>query len=348
MTDQSQKGGDHSTNVQAGGSVVIHQGLSVTEVRQVALDVFKGNYLTLAGEAANIARLRAEEITESFLKKLQEQHPDGLNQAKEPDFQHAVFTVQKEFARCGDKDLGDLLVDLLVDRTKQSTRSILQIVLNESLAVAPKLTLDQLASLSLIFLFRYTRNHTINNFASLDTYFDQFVSPFAHSIEKKNACYQHLEYSGCGTVGIGSIPLAEIFRKHYPGLFSKGFDETEFQSRQMTIPLSHPIFTTCLHDGSKKQVNAMAEDIIRSEADKHKIVGDDVQKLIALQNGFLMSDDEVRKFIAARRPYMERVFEIWNDSPMTNFTLTSVGISIGHANIKKNVGEFTNLSIWIN
>jgi hypothetical protein len=28
--------------------------------------------------------------------------------------------------------------------------------------------------------------------------------------------------------------------------------------------------------------------------------------------------------------------------------LTSVGISIGHANIKRLVGEFAKLSIWIN
>jgi hypothetical protein len=45
---------------------------------------------------------------------------------------------------------------------------------------------------------------------------------------------------------------------------------------------------------------------------------------------------------------MDRVSEIWSGSSMKNFTLTSVGISIGHANIKKNLGEFTDLSIWIN
>jgi hypothetical protein len=45
---------------------------------------------------------------------------------------------------------------------------------------------------------------------------------------------------------------------------------------------------------------------------------------------------------------MENVFDTWSDSQMKNFTLTSVGIAIGHANIKRLVGEFANLSIWIN
>src|SRR5207244_8541795 len=133
------------------------------EVRQIALDVFRGNYLSLAGEAVRVARGRAEEVTDAFLRKLQEQNPGGVRQAAEPDFQHAVYTVQKEYARCGDKELGDLLVDLLVDRTKESSRSILQIVLNESLSVAPKLTQAQLAALSLVFLFLYTIKQGISS-----------------------------------------------------------------------------------------------------------------------------------------------------------------------------------------
>jgi len=159
MNDQSQKAGDNSTNVQA-RDITVYCGPSLSEVRQVALDVFRANFIELSGTARDIARERAEEITEDFLRKLQEQHAAGLGQAQEPDFQHSLFTVQKEYARCGDKALGDLLVDLLVDRTKHPSRTILQIVLNESLAVAPKLTPDQLAALSVIFLFKYSAMRT--------------------------------------------------------------------------------------------------------------------------------------------------------------------------------------------
>ncbi|WP_376778330.1 LPO_1073/Vpar_1526 family protein [Stutzerimonas nitrititolerans] len=45
---------------------------------------------------------------------------------------------------------------------------------------------------------------------------------------------------------------------------------------------------------------------------------------------------------------MESVFDTWSDSPMKSFTMTSVGMAIGHANIKRLVGEFASLSIWIN
>lgn len=347
MSDQTQKAGDNSTNIQA-DSITVHQGLSLTEVRQLALEVFRANFFELAGEAKNIARQRAEEVTENFLKKLQTEHTSGLKQAQEPDFQHALYTVQKEYARCGDKELGDLLVDLLVDRTKQESRSILQIVLNESLAVAPKLTQDQLAALSLIFLFKYTIHQRINDHNTLGQYLDRHVAPFASLITDKAACYQHLEYSGCGTVGIGSVDLASVFSRNYGGLFSKGFEDSKFQSKQCAIPASHAIFLPCLNDATRRQVNGINEDVIRSEGKRLALTENDIGKLVALHNETLMSADEIKKRVIDIRPYMERVFKIWADSNMNHFTLTSVGIAVGHANIKKNVGEFTDLAIWIN
>ena len=347
MSDQTQKAGDNSTNIQA-GSITVHQSPSIAEVRQLALDVFRANFFDLAGEAKNIARQRAEEVTEQFLKQLQQQHSEGLRQAQEPDFQHALYTAQKEYARCGDKDLGDLLVDLLVDRTKHESRSILQIVLNESLSVAPKLTPDQLAALSLIFLFKYTINHGIRNHQTLWEYLDRYVGPFVDVISDKAASFQHLEYSGCGTVGLGLVDLPEVFKRQYGALFSKGFDDEQFQGKQLIVPLTHPILLPCVNDQTRRQVNGINEEVIRTECKRLALADDDTTKLVNLHNETLMSSDEIKGKIVGARPYMNRVFDVWSKSSMGRFALTSVGIAIGHANIKKNAGEFTDLSIWIN
>ena len=240
------------------------------------------------------------------------------------------------------------MVDLLVDRTKHESRTILQIVLNESLSVAPKLTPDQLAVLSVAFLFKYTINQGIMNHETFWDYLDRYIAPFANLITEKAACYQHLEYSGCGTVGLGSVALAEVFRRNYGGLFSKGFDEAQFQAKQFAIPISHAILCPCINDSARQQVNGINEDVVKKEAKRLGLSEDDIGKLVGLHNETLMNADEVQKRILEARPYMERVFKTWTDSNMSHFTLTSVGISIGHANIKKNLGEFTNLGIWIN
>jgi hypothetical protein len=62
----------------------------------------------------------------------------------------------------------------------------------------------------------------------------------------------------------------------------------------------------------------------------------------------MMGASEIKELLVRERSYMGNVFEVWQKSSMGHFQLTSVGIAIGHANVKKNVGEFTDLSIWIN
>ena len=108
--DQDQHVSEGGTAVQAGGDVTILQtGLSVADVRTVALGVFRENFQVLQGIAAETARARAEEMIEAYLTKLLVENPSGLDQANDPDFQYALFAAQREYARSGDKDLGDLV-----------------------------------------------------------------------------------------------------------------------------------------------------------------------------------------------------------------------------------------------
>ncbi|MHB1392488.1 MAG: LPO_1073/Vpar_1526 family protein [Clostridia bacterium] len=344
---RTQKSGKQSTNIQT-ESLTINQGLFYTDVRDIALDVFKSNFLQLSEQAAIIARTRAEEITDKFLKELEEQHNSGVINAQDPDFQHALFTVQKEYARTGDKELGDLLVDLLVDRTKHDKRNILQIVLNESLSVAPKLTNEQIAALSLVFIIRYTVFRGLTNLTTFLEFLDLYIAPFVNLLTKSSSCYQHLEFAGCGSIGINQVHIIDTFKNNYIGLFSKGFTEADIEERNIKLSDYPTLFTKCLHDSNKLQTNAISEEVLRSRVKQLGISEENINSIIALSNSFLMSDDEIKNYIIHERSYMEKVSDIWDGSYIKNLTLTSVGIAIGHANVKKSTGEFTDLSIWIN
>ena len=347
MSKQTQKGGDGSTNLQTEEFTVV-QGLTYPEVRQVAIDVFKANFFELAGEARVIAAERAEQVTEEFLNKLQIENPHGFSKAQDPDFQHALFTVQKEYARTGDKDLGDLLVDLLVDRSKQDQRNILQIVLNESLNVAPKLTDDQLAALAVVFFCRYTMNPGVGNHQMLAESFNKFIGPFSDKLSKNQACYQHLEFSGCGSISMGASDLQQIYGKKYQGLFLKGFDQEEIERRNISIGFDQRVFIPCLNDPSKLQVRANNHDVLKELMDGIGIPESDRPKITSLFDLNKMNNNEIKEKIVEISPCMKNIFETWESSALKNFTLTSVGIAIGHANIKRLVGEFSDLSIWIN
>lgn len=346
--DQSQDVGDRATAIQAGGSVTINNvGVSYSEARSIAQDVFQANFYQLAGIARDIAHERMEEITDLILRKLQDQNPIGLVRAGDPDFQYALFEVQKIYARNGDKDLGDLLVDLLVDRSRCEQRDILQIVLNESLATAPKLTDSHLAALAILFLFKYSQNHAIVNHEKLGEYLDKYLQPFASRVTTNPTCYQHLEFCGCGSVQLAGRTLEDILGVRYLGLFSKGFDEAEISKLNLAIGPDSRFFIPCLNDSKKLQVRALNEDQLNSYLDQNGLSSDEKAKIRQLFIVNKMNENEISEKVTSVRPYMAEIFPKWRNSSLQSFTLTSVGIAIGHANIKRLIGDFTNLKEWI-
>lgn len=342
--------------VQGGGDVnieVTNVGLNYLEVREVAkdvaLNVFRENFPKLQGEAMLLASARGEAITEDFFSKLQIENPDGINQANSPDFQDALFTVQKEYAKAGDEELGQLLVDLLVDRTKELTRNTLQIVLNESLHVAPKLTSTHLSVLAIVFFFRHTRNLSIGNLDLLNQYLTNHIKHFSELLPTKEGAFQHLQFTGCGSVSMGSISLEQIFRITYSGLFNNGFEEKRLLELGITI-LGNDLnyFIPCLNDSTKLQVRAVEIESLKVQLVSNNATIENQQKIEQLFKENMMSDQEIKEKVLAASPFMESIFNAWASTKLQSFELTSVGIAIGHANIKRLSGEFSNLSIWIN
>lgn len=350
MTEsQDQTASDGSTALQAGRDLVVNNGVSYTEARQISIDVFDANYLRLAGEAADIATARAIKITESFLDKLNKENPEGLQQAKEPGFQHALYTVQYQHARAGDHDLADLLVALLVDRTKQPARDIVQIVLDESLNTAPKLTEGHVANLTFSFLFKHTQNGNVGNHAMLGDYFDRFVLPLAPKFVKNPAAFQHMQFTGCGATNpIAHTLLGTVIGETYQGMFLKGFDVSDVESRGLSMSALPGMFIPCLNDPSKFQLSYRNVEDLDKKILQINATSDDAAKLKELFSLNKMSDDEIRTKCIEIRSYMAAVFDVWKDSDMKSFTLTSVGIAIAHANMKRVTGESASLSIWIN
>src|SRR5215213_7058317 len=124
-----QEGGEGSANYQA-ENMTINNGLNYSEVRQIAIDVFNDNFPELSRKAAREAAERAEYLIDRLLTELKQRAPGAINTMQDPGMQHALFTAQVEYAKSGDKDLGEVLVDILVDRAAVPERSLTQIVLD--------------------------------------------------------------------------------------------------------------------------------------------------------------------------------------------------------------------------
>jgi hypothetical protein len=343
---QIQKAGDHSLNVQ-GENVAVVTGLTYQEVRQVALDVFKDNFYKLAGVADDTARKRAEQITDKFIKELGLRNPKGVGASSDPDFQYTLFTAQRGYACAGDEELGDILVDLLVDRTKEETRSLIRIVLNESIRVAAKLTPGQIDVLSLIFLLRYTKYLKMHNLDALREYLNKQIAPFIPTLPDSYASLQHLEFTGCCSISIGSISLEKILTENYAGLLSVGIPPDELTDILTEEPNTMQLVRPCLRNPAKLQVNCIDEETLKKKATDLGVRDDIVKKLLQLDRKHKLKGDDLWKELDRMEPLVSDFRKKWNHLGLEHVSLTSVGIAIGHANVRRVTGESSPLSIWI-
>jgi hypothetical protein len=340
---QRQSGGDNSTNYQVAGN--LHVGLSYSDAKAIAEEVFCKNYLQLATEAASIAEERAREISEKFLSRLYREAPEALANARSPDFQRALFRVQEEFATTGDADLGDLLVDILVDRSQQSGNSLRQVVLNEALKTAPRLTGAQVHTLSAIFLARNV-NIGANSIPALHSAIRKFWLPIVKGLPRpSDANMGHIAYAGCGSIEMTQVSFADLFTERYPGLLTLGFSEEE---QPWVRPLMDKgVIVPCLRDPAKLQVEAVSSTELERRLQLCPL-GEHADKVRHLFKTNLMPAEEIIAEISAIDAEIARFYESWSTSPMRNCTLTSVGIAIAHANMKRILGsDVPSVDLWI-
>jgi hypothetical protein len=58
--------------------------------------------------------------------------------------------------------------------------------------------------------------------------------------------------------------------------------------------------------------------------------------------------DKISQKLSAFDPSISKIFQLWGETPLKNLTLTSVGMAIGHTNLRLVSGWSADLSIWIN
>jgi len=146
---QKQDAKDGSTAIQAGGNVTI--GLSYKDVKEIVYDLFKQNFPELLKEAQDKAKENFAEydkrLDEAIKRRLEE---IDFNKFKEPNTQYLLNSSINHAARKGGKiDLG-LLSETLVASLGKDNTEILNIVSEQALETIPKLTSDQIKTLTLI------------------------------------------------------------------------------------------------------------------------------------------------------------------------------------------------------
>jgi hypothetical protein len=346
---QEQTGGNNSTNIQAG--TVIVNGITYEQAHQIALDVFRSNALVLAGEAKDIASARAEQITERFLKELAEKNPAALQSASDPDFQHSVFEAQKAFARSGDENLEDILVNLLSNRAAEPNRNLKQVVLNEAITVSSKLTSSQINTITLLFRVRHTVRQGLLTIQNLSELITSEILPFFEGMPEGEPTYRYLAFTGVATIEMNQINFVQMLKQEYQGVCSNGIDEATMNQFVTEEPRLNGFFIKLSESEPIKfhlliSTPTQLETLLKNKG----ITSDEfISRVKNLLVSNPMSDEEIKSQLVAFNPKIQELIDIWDKSSAKQTVLTPVGMAIGHANATKH-GTLRNapLEIWVN
>ncbi|MGG7604698.1 LPO_1073/Vpar_1526 family protein [Massilia sp. BKSP1R2A-1] len=341
---QQQEVGDGALAVQAHRDVTVNVGLTYENVRTLALDTFRAEFVKMLDMAGAIAEARATRLLNEYIARVERENHTSLGNASDPDFRYSLYMAQKIAARSGDADLQSLLVELLVQRSHQPIRSFVQLVLSESIEAIQKISAAQINALTLVFAIKHMKFLTVSSFATLLDTLDQYVEPLLRDIAGSNASISHLEYAGCGTVNTTEkFEMNKAMLCFYPGAFQSGVSEADVCVKVLS-PAARTLLVQCEHDARHVQVLGGSLENVRALCDQFNLAINDRKMLEAIFNS--RSQVKLLECCASRRPYFDHLWKVWDDTQLSNFSLTSVGFAIAHANLSK-FGPIRPLTDWI-
>lgn len=209
-------------------------------MRQIAKREYEDNMPRLAESAAKIASERAEDLVKKLLLALPENDSKVIASFKEPDMHLTLLEAQMGYARSGDANLEQVLIDLLVRRALEEQNSEKSMILSESIKVVPKLTTTHLDSLTIILLLTRTNLGGFMESHNLATQLETMLAPFLKNISLDASSYEYLNYTGCGSIMRVARwpPMHEIFSVQFPEIFK---EKSPNEIRDHVLLLYHPL-----------------------------------------------------------------------------------------------------------
>ena len=219
---------------------------------------------------------------------------------REPDTQLTLMEAAKISGRKQSEELRNLLANLVVSRIKNDNsgkEELKNIVYNEAISTINKLTIDQLKIITLCYLLRYTSYGGIISWDTFKNYLSTHVKPFI-GFKNTNAEFQHIEYAGCGSIGIGSWDLVNIYRQQYSFLFFNLIEKDKIDN--LSLPNKNEIVVLDSKE-DKYFFKFKNKTEFENQLKQNKTDDEIIKKLISLYESNIKSDGEVKKKYSMRQ-----------------------------------------------
>lgn len=223
ISNQNQKSGDTSTNLQAGRDIIMNNSsvIALYSIEEISKQLLNSVF----GEFSEETKMQISKNQKSFSQVLTEKLQNITKDYSEvkkvidsPDFQYISKKASISASRSSSTDLHKNLSSLIVQRVNFDNEDLKRIVYNEAITTIEKLTVDQLKILTLCFLLKRTKQNGLTNLEQFKQYLEQKIKPFI-DFKRTTAEFEHLAYAGCASISIANHDIVGLFKGNYPDIF---------------------------------------------------------------------------------------------------------------------------------
>ncbi len=349
MSDrQDQKVAAGGTAIQSLGDTTIYNGLGPEEIKAI-VEGLADQLPRMAAVASAIVEERLKSFKEEVIGRFDKDASVKREAFEDPDFIEVIADAQRGYARTGKADAHKTLIDLIAERSKQTSGERIAHVLNEAVSVTPRLTSSELSELALVFAIKSIRLGTLNNLDAFAAYHQSLFNDLLVDVETGQGSYNYLVAQRCASISIGEISMIECWRKTYPGLFMVGLGRARYHELVGDLVDNGKLFTTSLLTREGLQINAMDKNTFDGLAAENGIDPEVADKVWDQAINNLGTDDQIISRLSALCPSLPVANGKWNESPLKNLDLTALGLAIGHTRMSQiPTAVSVDISIWIN
>jgi hypothetical protein len=350
MTRQDIEAEGQSVAIQSARDTNIQTGLTAQQMGEI-LAALAAQTSVYAKAAQEIVDDRLKDFAERLLPRFADPQKARSEAFRDPDFQYLLGKAQHTYARSGDAEIRDILIDLISERSKQKDRTRLALSLNEAVEKAALLTANEFAELSLVYLLRYTKQTSVVSVASLVSYLKTYIVPLLPDISNENTSYSYIQAQGCGNIELVELDLMGVLRHSYLGIIVKGFAIEEITASlpddKKNVFDNSNLVIRSLHNSDKFQLNATNKEVFVNLIN-NVLSASEIDLVWGVQERSVLSEQELIDKLRPPIPEFETLLQLWNSTPLHKMTLNPVGIAIAHANVTRVVPDFrAGLNIWI-
>lgn len=341
----TQTGSGTQINTQT-GDVNINYGLRYEELQSLVNTLLENNFPKLQQIAKEAAKDNVEKFAKTFFEKAKELNKEEQAKFTDPDIQFALTKAIEANARKDSDELRNILSSLMIKRVQNDQNDLKRIVLNEAIFTINKLTVNELKIITLCFIVGYTADKSIQDFASFNNYLEKYIGPFL-SFKDTVSEFEHIQYTGCGSLEITEINLLDVFNKRYPIIFFTDFDPPEIENLGIPEIIKNDLFlfNPLLN---KYRIKHTEKEEFYKLLNAYEISPEARGKIDSLYQHHIMDHPTFTKLMEEKTQDGKRLLECYKNSRIQSLRLTSVGKAIAASFLEQTTGIKLNIDIWIN